>query len=60
LALEDANGAGHDVTFEGYGKDSDYRPKHVQCKSHRKIKQNGSNIWTNADYQLSNQNIDFP
>ncbi|MCL5247599.1 RHS repeat-associated core domain-containing protein [Cellulophaga sp. 20_2_10] len=27
LALEDVKGKGHKVTFEGYGKDSDYRPK---------------------------------
>jgi hypothetical protein len=27
IALEDARSAGHNVSFEGYGKDSNYRSK---------------------------------
>ncbi|SDF90630.1 RHS repeat-associated core domain-containing protein [Pedobacter terrae] len=30
LALEDVKNQGHKVTFEGYGKDSDYKPKKIK------------------------------
>jgi len=34
LAIDDVKAKGHDVSFEGYGKESDYRSKKTKVNSH--------------------------